>query len=185
MSNLDNIIADIKEVNSTYDFWIRDENGNIKDDVICADVIPFLEELKDYEVNMTQEEIENLREDSYEKMHLYNTYNSNACIDHDFEYDILENDLDNEYLVFIMVHRFGDVRCNYTDWAVCKFDDIYQFFELESTTPSIEINDRYVADVCIFDETYYVWDYVNDKDVGYFCITEKKDLLETIKQLQI
>ena len=59
MSNLDNIIADIKEVNQTYDFWIRDKDGNIKDDVICAEIIPFLEELKDYELDMTQEEIEN------------------------------------------------------------------------------------------------------------------------------
>ena len=29
MSNIDNIIADIENVNQTYDFWIRDENGNL------------------------------------------------------------------------------------------------------------------------------------------------------------
>ena len=49
MSNIDNIIADIAEVNRTYGFWIRDEDGNLKDDVICGEVIPFLEELKEYE----------------------------------------------------------------------------------------------------------------------------------------
>ena len=27
MSNIDNIIADITEVNQTYGFWIRDEDG--------------------------------------------------------------------------------------------------------------------------------------------------------------
>ena len=79
-----------------------------------------------------------------------------------------------------MVHRYGDVRGNYTDWAICKFNNMYEFFELESTTPSIEINDQYVADLCIFDETYHVWDYVNDNDIGYFYHTEKEDLLKAI-----
>ena len=60
MSNIDNIIADIENVNQTYDFWIRDENGNIKDDVICGEVIPFLEELKDYEIDMSQDEIKDM-----------------------------------------------------------------------------------------------------------------------------
>ena len=180
MSNLDNIIADIKEVNQTYDFWIRDKDGNIKDDVICAEIIPFLKELKDYELDMTQEEIEKFRADNYDELKFYNTYNNNANIDHDFEYDILNPDIDGEMIVCIMVHRYGDVRVNYTDWAICKFNNMYEFFELESTTPTVEINDRYVADLCIFDEIYYVWDYINDEDVGYFYHTEKEDLLRAI-----
>lgn len=180
MSNLDNIIADIKEVNQTYDFWIRDEDGNIKDDVICAEIIPFLEDLKDYELDMTQEEIENFRVDNYDRLEFNNTYNNNANIDHDFEFDILNDDMNNEVIVCIMVHRYGDVRGNYTDWAICKFNNMYEFFELESTTPSLEINEQYVADLCIFDETYHVWDYVNDNDIGYFYHIEKEDLLKAI-----
>ena len=60
MSNIDNIIVDIENVNQTCDFWIRDEHGNLKDDVICGEVIPFLEELKDYEIDMSQDEIKDI-----------------------------------------------------------------------------------------------------------------------------
>ena len=182
MSNLDNIIADIENVNKTYDFWIRDENGNIKDDIICGNIIPFLKELKDYEVDMTQKEIEILREDNADIIHYDNTYNVNANIDHDFEYDVIGDDIDNEILICIMVHRFGDIRGNYTDWAVCKFESIYEFFELESTTQTVEIDNRYVADICIFNESYYVWDYINNETVGCFYEIEKEDLMEAIKE---
>ena len=60
MSNLDNIIADINEVNRTYGFWIRDNNGKLKDDVICGEVIPFLESLKEFEIDMSQKEIKDM-----------------------------------------------------------------------------------------------------------------------------
>jgi hypothetical protein len=116
MNNIDNIIADIENVNQTYDFWIRDENGNIKDDVICGEVIPFLEELKDYEIDMSQDEIKdmmnfwdsNFNKPKYERN---NTYNYNANIDHDIDYRIVESGHDGVWFAF-MVHRYGDVRGN-------------------------------------------------------------------------
>ena len=52
MSNIDNIIADITEVNRTYGFYIRDEDGNLRNDIVCGEVIPFLEELKNYEIDL-------------------------------------------------------------------------------------------------------------------------------------
>ena len=191
MSNIENIIADIEEVNQTYGFWIRDEDGNLKDDVICGEVIPFLEELKEYEVEMSQADIKDMMNfwDSNFDVHRSwhngnnywrdNTYNCNANIDHDIDYRIVESAHDGVWFAF-MVHRYGDVRGNYTDWAICKFNNMYEFFELESTTPTVEINDRYVADLCIFDETYHVWDYIDGEDVGYFYHIEREDLLKAI-----
>ena len=54
MSNIDNIIADITEVNRTYGFYIRDEDGNLRNDIVCGEVIPFLEELKNYEIDLSR-----------------------------------------------------------------------------------------------------------------------------------
>ena len=198
MSNLDNIIADIENVNKTYDFWIRDENGNIKDDVICGNIIPFLKELKDYEVDMTQEEIESTIDFWYNNSKLRNTanfwgsnlkakcwgdntYNHGANIDHDIDYRVIELESGGVWFAF-MVHRYGDVRGNYTDWAVCKFDYVEEIFELESTTQTVEIDNRYVADICIFNESYYVWDYINNETVGCFYEIEKENLMEVIKE---
>lgn len=188
MSNIDNIIADIENVNQTYDFWIRDENGNIKDDVICGEVIPFLEELKDYEVDMSQDEIKdmmnfwdsNFDKPKYERN---NTYNYSANIDHDIDYRIVESAHDEVWFAF-MVHRFGDVRGNYTDWAVCKFEYFQEIFELDSVIQCKHFGEHYVVDINIFSETYNVYDTDKCEDVGDFYEIEVSDLLESIAKTQ-
>ena len=193
MSNIDNIIADINEVNKSYDFWIRNEKGELKDDVICGEVIPFLESLKDYEVDMSQSEIKdmmnfwdsNFSEPKYKRN---NTYNYNANIDHDIDYRIVESEHDGIWFAF-MVHRYGDVRGNYTDWAVCKFDSIYEFWELESIYQYKNFSDgekfeRYTADINIFDECYNVYDNDLREDVGYFYEIEVSEVLERIHELE-
>lgn len=191
MSNIDNIIADITEINQTYGFWIRDEHGNLKDDVICGEVIPFLEELKEYEIEMSQTDIKdmmNFWDSNFDRSRYTrdNTYNHNANIDHNIDYRIVESEHDGTWLVF-MVHRYGDVRGNYTDWAVCKFDDIYEFWELESIRQHKNFSDgdkfeRYTADINIFDECYLVYDNDLGEDVGYFYDIEVEDLLKSIEE---
>lgn len=196
MSNIDNIIADIENVNQTYGFWIRDENGNIKDDVICGEVIPFLEELKDYEVDMSQDEIKdminswdkNWHEESYSLNHgneywADNTYNINANIDHDIDYRIAKSDDDGVWFAF-MVHRFGDVRGNYTDWAICKFDYFEDIFELDSVMQCKYFGEHYVADINIFSEMYNVYNTDTCEDVGWFYDVEVADLFESIAEAQ-
>lgn len=182
MTNLENIIMDIKEVNRTHDFWIRNSDGEIKDDVICGDVIPFLEELKAYEIDMSQDAVMTLREGLYDKLKFCNTYNYSACIDHDFEFDYYISPTNDKFIVFIMVHRFGDVRGNYTDMACFEFDDAIEFWELESIMQCKQINERYSADINILNEGYNVYDYIDNVDVGYFCDIEVKDLLESIEK---
>lgn len=195
MSNIDNIIADITEVNQTYGFWIRDEDGNLKDDIVCGEVIPFLEELKEYEVEMSQADIKDMMNfwDSNFDVHRSwhngnnywrdNTYNCNANIDHDIDYRIVESAHDGVWFAF-MVHRYGDVRGNYTDWAVCKFNYVESIFELESVMQYKDIIGKYVADINIFTEGYEVYDYINDKDVGTFYDVEVDDLLNSIAELE-
>ena len=188
MSNIENIIADIKEVNQTYGFWIRDGYGNLKDDVICGEVIPFLEELKEYEVEMSQSDIKdmmNFWDSNFDRSRYTrdNTYNHNANIDHDIDYRIVESTHDGVWFAF-MVHRYGDVRGNYTDWAVCKFDYVESIFELESVMQYKNIIGKYVADINIFSEGYEVYDYINDKDVGIFYDIEVDDLLNSIAELE-
>ena len=53
MSRLTNVIEAVKASRlGENKAWIYDENGNISDEVICGDVIPFLEELKEYEIEI-------------------------------------------------------------------------------------------------------------------------------------
>lgn len=178
MTKLDVVIKDIKEVNKMGNAWIYDADGNIKDDVICGSVLPLLYELKDYEVESTEESIDWIVENADRR---WNTYNWNANIDHNI--DVAELEIDGYTYMAIMVHRWGDVRANYTDRFLVRFDDCYEWSELESIMQYKTICDgRYSVDIDIMTKTYYVWDNEECVTVGEFYEIEVEDLLKEINK---
>ena len=178
MTKLDAVIEDIKEVNRTCGAWIYEPNGTIKDDVICGSVLPLLYELKDYEVESTEESIDWIVENADRR---WNTYNWNANIDHHI--DVAELEFDGYTYMAIMVHRWGDVRANYTDRFLVRFDDCYEWSELESIMQYKTICDgRYFVDIAIMSETYSVWDNEEEVSVGEFYEIEVEDLLNELNK---
>lgn len=179
MSRLDRAIKDVMDCRTMDKHaWIYNDNGEIRDDVICGDVIPFLEELKEYEVNVSEGWLR--RFISGVSTTAFNTYNYNTCVSNDFVVWHYENN--DACIVAIAVHLYGDARCNYSDWFVCRFDALDELFELESAYQSIEINDRFSADVNIFSECYSVYDYVIGEDVGEFYEIEKSELIDELEK---
>lgn len=179
MSRLTNVIEEIKASRIGENrAWIYDENGNISNDVICGDIIPYLEELKEYEINVTDEYISNFKKDANN----YYSYNYGTNIDKDISIWYKEN----YSVAIICVHLYGDARCGFSDDFVVEMNDYYddcvltQLLQMESVYQIVDINDKYSADINIFSEEYSVYNYVENKDVGYFYETEKKDLLEKI-----
>lgn len=178
MTRLDAVIEDIKEVNKTCGAWIYDADGNIKDDAIYGSVLPLLYELRDYETEATEEFIDWIVEHADKH---WNTYNWNANIDHDI--DVAEVELDGYTYMAIMVHRYGDVRGNYTDRFLVRFDNEYDWFELESIMQYKTICDgRYCVDINIMSETYTVWDNEEEVSIGEFYEMEVEDLLKEINK---
>lgn len=178
MTKLDAVIEDIKEVNKTCGAWIYDADGNIKDDVICGNVLELLYELKDYEVESTEESIDWIVENANRR---WNTYNWNANIDHDI--DVAEVEIDGHTYMAIMVHRYGDVRANYTDRFLVRFDNYFKWLELESRVQYKTICDgRYFIDIDIMSETYNVWDNEEEVSIGEFYEIEVEDLLKEINK---
>lgn len=178
MTRLDAVIKDIKEVNKACGAWIYDADGNVKDDVICGSVLPLLYELRDYEVESTEKSIDWIVENADRR---WNTYNWNANIDHHI--DVAELELDGYTYMAIMVHRWGDVRANYTDRFLVRFDDCYEWSELESITQYKTICDgRYFIDIDIMTECYNVWDNEKEVSVGEFYEFEVEDLLNEINK---
>ena len=176
MTRLDAVIEDIKEVNKACGAWIYDADGNIKDDVICGNVLELLYELRDYEVESTEESIDWIVENANRR---WNTYNWNANIDHHI--DVAELEFDGYTYMAIMVHRYGDVRANYTDRFLVKFDDCYEWSELESIMQYKTICDgRYFVDIDIMTETYNVWDNEEEVSLGEFYEIEVENLLKEI-----
>ena len=178
MAKLDAVIEDMKEVNKSCGAWIYDADGNVKDDVICGNVLPLLYELKDYEVESTEESIDCIVENADRH---WNTYNWNSNIDHDI--DVAEMYLNGYTYMAIMVHRYGDMRANYTDRFLVRFDDCYEWSELESIMQYKTICDgRYCVDIDIMTETYTVWDNEEEVSVGDFYEIEVEDLLNEINK---
>ena len=176
MTRLENVIADIESVNKGKYAWIYNDDGEIRDDVICGNVLDLLEELKEYEINATENAIQKITMKSDRR---WNTYNWNANIDHNI--DVAEMEINGYTYMTIMVHRFGDVRANYTDRFMVRFDDEYTWFELEARMQYKTIaDDRYTVNIDIMNECYSVWDNEKQNEVGEFYEIEVKDLLEEI-----
>ena len=181
MSRLTNVIEAVKASRVGENrAWIYDENGNISDEVICGDVIPFLEELKEYEIEKSDEFIEDFIKDADN----FYTYNYGCTIDKDIS-AWYKND---NPIMIVCVHLFGDARWGFSDYFVIEMNDYYdgtpltQFLQLESVYQMVEINEIYSADINIFQEEYEIYDSRNDKNVGWDFVIEKKDALENLKE---
>ena len=178
-TRLDNVIEQVKNARKgEHRPWIFNDDGEIADNVMCCEALHILEELKDYEIDVSDEWIEKFFNNP--KVKGDNTYNWGANISNDFNMNYIEND-NNEVVMLIMVHLHGDIRAGYSDYFAVKFDSMYQFFELESVTQIKSVSENMAADLNAFTETYDVYDYDKEETIGTFYCIELADLLEEIK----
>lgn len=169
---LNNIINDFrnlegKEVGSGYFKHIYTNEV----DATIISILDVLENLKQYEIetfeiyNYCNEEEEDIIEvsanefleiEEYEEIRSGNSYNWSSPISNDFNYTIYQSSLYEGIIVEFSVHRYGDVRCNYTDEIYFQFNDEYEFYEaLEESNKyfTIEKNDRiYQIEINIFSD---------------------------------
>lgn len=181
MTRLENVIEQVKYARKGVNRpWIFNEDGKIADNVMCCEVLDVLEELKKYEIDVSDEWIENFRNNP--KVKGDNTYNWGGNISNDLNLNYLENE-NGEEIILIMVHLYGDIRGGYSDYFAVKFDSVYEFYELESATQMKDVNEYMVADLTIFSESYNVYDYEKQEDVGEFYCLELEELLEEINNM--
>ena len=116
-------ILDVLENLKPYEFdtenleiltYEADEEGNCEEEYKTVDMDEFLEW---YE---------------YEEVTATNSYNWSAPISNHFNYTIYQSRVMDNSIVEFKVHRFGDVRCNYSDVVYLKFDDEYEFYDVMS-----------------------------------------------------
>lgn len=162
-----NMIEDIKEIHETpvYYFGSYHELDALETDDFTINIIDVLEALEPYEI---VESIEELTENGY----IYddcnyrgdNSYNWMSSVNHDFNFNVYDNENTARGVCYIefKVHRFGDVRGNYTETVVLQFDSDYEFLETLSECnkySTIEIDGiNYSVDVNIFSDTFEVYD---------------------------
>ena len=113
-----------------------------------------------------------------------NTYNWSAPISDNFYYHIYKNLKDDNLIIEIAVHRYGDVRGNYTDEFYIIVDSIDEFHEILTECDiynTVEINGKeYYVDVRMFDDTFEV----SDNDGYYIGSIYAEDDEEAIREIK-
>ncbi len=115
-----------------------------------------------------------------------NTYNWSAPISNDFYYHIYENLRDDNLIIKIAIHRYGDVRGNYTDEFCIVVDSEEEFFDIlceSDTFNTIEIDEKkYYIDIRLFNDMFEVC--TEDGDcIGDIYVESDEEAIREIKEL--
>lgn len=184
MTRLEKVIEQIKTVNSSKSrSWMYYLSGKLKENVITAQVIPFLEELKKYEINVSDSFIENFKEKSkYKEIIDGYTYNFNSPIDHDFSWFGFKIK-SGEVMLLMNVHLFGDARGGFSDYFVVKLDSLESLYLMEKADQSVKINNDLRADLNIFSEGYTIYSYKIEEELPGMFFESDKDILLSAQAL--
>lgn len=116
-----------------------------------------------------------------------NTYNYSGNIDHELDVKIFDKGYDG-YIVAVRVHKSGDVRCNYTDYIVFKFDSFEDWAETEyDLDNSFELQVKgkvYNITPRVWCEWYDVWGDDDSFEVVPNDITDKEMKLAIEKMVE-
>ena len=168
-----NILKDMEEYElDWYDFryYTEDDDGNeIEVDIFegCETGEQILDVLEEY----------GYIEDTY--FAADNSFNWSAPVSNDFDFKVYRNFLSDGVFVDFMVHRFGDVRGNYTDSVIYRFDSVDEFYELLlSCTKYVQIG-NYGVCVDLFNDGFDVYD-----EAGNYICTAYGDYDDVVKTIQ-
>lgn len=172
------VINTIKEARNYSRPWTINEDGTINEDALIIDILPILEELKEYEDLEIDSKLTDELYVYYEKAE--NTYNWGSPLSNDLE--IRCGKINDEDYVLFSVHLYGDIRGNYTNYVALKMD-IDSFLQLECWDSYIDVNERYTANLNAWSDSYNVYDRETETDViGEFYEVEKSELLKAIAE---
>lgn len=140
---LNNIIVDLKNLEGKLvgkdSYFEKIYTNKAPMDMIST--IDVLENLVPYEIDnfigydFEKEEDMEIDFDEYLELYEYeeiksdNTYNWLAPLTNHINYRIYESKAMDDIIVELSVHRYGDVRCNYTEDCYLKFQNDYEFYE--------------------------------------------------------
>ena len=97
----------------------------------------------------------------YKEVKCDNSYNWGSPLSNDIDFTIYHNITLDEYYVTMKIHRYGDVRCNYTDEFILKYDYEDSFYEsLLNCNKFWSYTDEdgviWYCDIDIFSDSFYI-----------------------------
>ena len=134
-------ILDVLNYIKEYEFTSIEEDIYLDDDYIGTDTTEFT----DIEVFYNW-----LEQYEYKEVKCDNSYNWGSPLSNDIDFTIYHNITLDEYYVTMKIHRYGDVRGNYTEEFILKYDSEDDFYS------SLSDCNKY-------------WSYTDDDGVIWYC----------------
>ena len=205
LNKFNEMVKDIKELRGA-EVKVFGQDTVLADgvDELTIDILDVLESLKDYVIDLDdyidcRYDVESA-DDVLDILEVYgyiedvcdykgdNSYNWSSPISNDFDikiykrYDGLHISSNGVFVEF-KVHRFGDVRGNYTDSVILQFDNDYEFWEVLTECNkyhTIEVDgEEYDVRVDILSDGYEVCDID-----GYIIATAYGDIDDIIEEIR-
>ena len=161
------------EIPEIIDYWtFKEEDGEdieVLEEITCEEYLEILDE-----------------EGLLVEKNSNNTYNWSAPISNDFYYHIYENLRDDNIIIKIAIHKYGDARCNYTDEFCIIVDSEEEFYDIlceSDTFNTIEIDEKkYYIDIRLFNDMFEVC--TDDGDcIGDIYVESDEEAIEEIRAL--
>ena len=161
------------EIPEIIDYWtFKEEDGEdieVLEEITCEEYLEILDE-----------------EGLLVEKNSNNTYNWSAPISNDFYYHIYKNLRDDNLIIKIAIHKYGDARCNYTDEFCIVVDSEEEFFDIlceSNTFNTIEIDEKkYYIDIRLFNDMFEVC--TEDGDcIGDIYVESDEEAIKEIKKL--
>lgn len=206
--NMNTLIEDIRQLRGAeVSIFGQSQTLEAETDQLEIDIVDVMEALSEYESDLIMlkpdgddyEEIqadsvdeflefkESIGDISYKDSKGDNSYNWLAPLNHDFDINIIHDMYQDTYLYEFKVHRFGDVRGNYTDTVLLEFYDEHTFMEtLLGCNKAVFITvdgTEYDVMIDLFSDTFEVIETETGAHIGDVTCYDMDELKQEIKEL--
>ena len=208
MTNLQEMIKDIKSLRgATVEVFGQKTVLDKEVSEMYIDILDIMESLVDYEQDLEVEEYDEETEeyevkevdtiDEYldfiggvyglRELFSDNSYNWNGRISNHFDFKAYKDETLGDIYIVFKVHRYGDVRCNYTKECLLKFNYYYEFFEkIEESNKfvTVEVDGKeYDLYVNALSDGYEITEVETGKDIGFAYETDKESIIKEIREM--
>lgn len=173
-SNLNSVIEEVKNYKSDAWIWENVNERKLKEGVLLIDTLDILEQLREFEVELTQEEFDEIMDEGDGD----NTYNWGNHLTNDLALNYVDKENGK---CLVAVHLGGDVRGNYTDcFAVENFSSLFSLEYDSKGLNFIANGTKCHADVTALAQYIEVYKEDGDRYIGDFYENELEDLTKHV-----
>ena len=208
MANLQEMIKDIKSLRgATVEIFGQKTVLDQEVSEMYVDILDIMESLVDYEQDLEVEEYDEETEeyevkevdtiDEYldfiggvyglRELFSDNSYNWNGRVSNHFDFKVYKDETQGDIYIVFKVHRYGDVRCNYTKECLLKFDYYDEFLDVITEAnkfTNVEVDGKeYDLYVNALSDGYEITEVETGKDIGFAYETDKESIIKEIREM--